>query len=87
MTEASGGKHTEMDLVREIWEEIRYIRQKLDDHIDDEGHTLNSVRKDIAEIRENISTHKTKLGMISAGLSMIVAGLITWIFHFLDISR
>jgi len=71
----------ENDMLKEIWEEIRYIRRKLDDHIDDEGDSLVSIRGDLTKIKEEITAHKTKIGMISGGLSMFVAALITWIFH------
>ena len=66
------------EVFHEIMEEIRHIRKRLDDHIDDEKKQLDSMQKDIARTREDIASHKTTVKMITFGVSVIVAAFISW---------
>ena len=70
-------------MFHEIMEEVRHIRKRLDDHIDDEKDQLNSLQKDVSKIREEMQGHKTRLGMIASGLAMFVAAVISWIMSHL----
>ena len=68
-------------MIQQIMEEIRYIRTRLDSHINDEETDFKELRKDIARIREETSAHKTRLGSITSGIAAVVAGVISWIVY------
>jgi uncharacterized membrane protein YidH (DUF202 family) len=55
-----------------ILEELRYIRKRLDDHVDDESINL-------AKFREDLSSQKTIVAWIATGVTIIVAGIVNWI--------
>lgn len=70
-------------MFHEIMEEVRHIRKRLDDHIDDEKDQLNSLQKDVSKIREDMMGHKTRLSIISSALAVFFASAISWIMsHF-----
>ena len=64
--------------LHQIWEELRHIRKRLDDHIDREDKDLSVVKSDISLIREHMAAHKTRLGVISAGISIAIAAFVSW---------
>lgn len=68
----------EEEMLHLIMDEIRYIRQKLDGHIEDENRSVDRVRKDISEIREELAQYKTKIGVISSSVAVVVGGVISW---------
>ena len=70
---------TEVDMLNQIWEELRHIRKRLDDHVDREDQDLSAVKRDISSIRENMAAHKTRLGIISAGISIAIAAFVSWL--------
>lgn len=78
---------SDVAMFHEIMEEVRHIRKRLDDHIDDEKHQLNSLQKDVGRIREEMQGHKTKLGVIASGLAMFVAAVISWVMSHLGINK
>ena len=69
----------DVDMLNQIWEELRHIRKRLDAHVDREDEDLSAVKRDISLIRENMATHKTKIGMISAGISIAIAAFVSWL--------
>ena len=71
---------TDAAMLIQIWEELRHIRKRLDDHVDHEDANLDSVKRDISAIREDMAAHKTKLGIISGAISLFVAAVISWFF-------
>lgn len=73
----SRGHETEM--LNLMMEEIRYIRQKLDEHIADEDKSVDRVRREIGEIKEELAQYKTKIGIISGSFSLVVAAFVSWI--------
>jgi len=75
----------EQEMLNLIMDEIRYIRQKLDAHIDDEDKSVERVRKDISQIREELAQYKTKIGIISSGVALFVGGIISWIVSHMGI--
>ena len=76
----------EVEMFETIMEEIRYIRKRLDDHIDEEkssdSRNFGDIKADIHRVREEmasrLSNHETKLGVISSGIALIVAATISW---------
>ena len=73
---------TDAAMLIQIWEELRHIRKRLDDHVDHEDDAMDSVRRDISAIREDMAMHKTKLGILSASISVAVAAVISWFVTF-----
>ena len=67
------------DMIHEIMEELRHIRRRLDGHIDDEKDTLGELQRDVSKIREEMAGHKTKLGIIAAGISIAIASFVSWL--------
>ena len=74
-------------MLKIILEDIRGIRRRLDDHIDDEGKSIRVVQKDISKIREEMAGHKSRLAMISGMISVVVAGVVTWIASHLGLPK
>lgn len=72
-------------MIHEIMEDLRHIRKRLDDHIDDESKVLDGMRKDVSKIREEMAGHKTKLGIIAGGISVGVAAMVTWVLSHLGV--
>ena len=66
-----------------VMEELRHIRKRLDAHIDDEKHTVQSVQRDVSKIREDMAGHRVKLTGITSLIAVIVSGFIAWIFNHL----
>lgn len=77
----------EQEMLHLIMDEIRYIRQKLDAHIETEDESVERVRKDIVEIKEELAQYKTKIGMISSAVAIVVSGIATWIASNLGIGK
>lgn len=69
----------EEEMLHLIMDEIRYIRQKLDSHIEMEDESVERVRREIVEIKEELAKYKTKIGMISGSIAVIVGGAISWL--------
>jgi hypothetical protein len=69
----------EMLMLETLKDELRYIRDKLDKHIEDQRMDFEKVHASIAEVREETRTHKTKFAAITGALVLIATGVITWI--------
>ena len=65
----------------QIMHEVRYIRTRLDSHVDAEDRDLGEIRRDVAKIREEMATHKTKLGMITGSIAAGIAVVVSWISY------
>lgn len=66
------------DVQNLILEEVRNLGRKLDQHIKDESHEFASIRKDINQLKIDSALNKERIGLFSAGISTIVAGV--WAF-------
>jgi hypothetical protein len=64
-----------------IASELRYIREKLDHHIEDEEKSLHKVRDDISKLKEELAAHKTKVGIMSSGLAVAITAGLTWLMN------
>ena len=69
---------SDADMLKQIWDEIRYVRQRLDDHIEDEDKAVTSMRRDMTTIREEMSGHRVKIALMLSGVGIAVTGLFTW---------
>lgn len=81
----------EAEILRQIWDEIRYVRKRLDDHVDDEDNAVESLRSDISGVKdeltgvkEEISAHRVKIGLMLAGLTLAVTGIISWLANYMS---
>jgi hypothetical protein len=61
-----------VELTKQMFEEIRHIRRRLDEHIDDESKTL-------ADIHGKLSGHAARLGAISGGIAVVTAAVVSWL--------
>ena len=68
------------DMLKHIMDEIRHMRSRLDDHIDDQNSHYRCVQKDMSKIREEMAGHKIKLSGITAGIAVFVTALVHWLF-------
>jgi Flp pilus assembly pilin Flp len=62
-----------------VRDELRYIRKRLDDHIDEEGSTLTSIESKISRIREEMGAHRVQVAGLAGFVALIIAGLVTWV--------
>lgn len=62
-----------------ILHELRYLRKRLDDHVDDEDNSVVAMRKDIEGIKEELSTHRVKIGLALTVITAAFTGAMTWI--------
>ena len=68
------------EMFRVIMEDMRHIRKRLDSN--DSDH--QSIRLEVAKIREEMSGERVKMKGITAGISLFVAGIVTWIIAHLS---
>ena len=66
-------------MLDQIMHEVRYIRARLDAHVDDEDKDLNDIRREVSKIREEMSAHRTKMGFITSAIAAGIAVVISWI--------
>ena len=72
--------YTDIEMFRIIMEDVRHIRQRLD--ANDKDH--QDIREAMAKIRVQNAGDRVKLGGITAGISLFVAGIMTWIITHLS---
>jgi uncharacterized membrane protein YdfJ with MMPL/SSD domain len=75
MTDIQNKHLTDGEMFRVIMEDMRHIRERLD--ANDDAH--QSIRKEVAKIREEMSGERVKVRGITAGISLVVAGIVTWL--------
>jgi hypothetical protein len=74
---------TNQEMLDYIAAEIRYIRDKLDHHIEDETDNQRKVRDEITKLKEELAEHKTKVGIMSSGLAVAITAGLTWFMNML----
>ena len=72
---------SEQQVLDHIREELRYIRKRLDDHIDDEDATLKGIVKELSRVREDQGADRVKVAGIAGFISLLIAGTVTWILN------
>ena len=71
------------DMLKLILEDIRGIRQRLDTHIEADGKSLRCVQRELSNIREDMAGHRVKITGITAGIALVVSGVVAWVFSHL----
>ena len=77
-------KVSDAEMLRLVLEEVRYVRQRLDTHIEDEDDSVKSMRQDISTIREEMSGHRVKIGLMLAGVGVAITSLFGWMVKHID---
>lgn len=68
-----------IEMLEGLKEEIRYIRQRLDKHIDDQHTDFERIYEEISRVREETRAHKTKFSILASFIAVVVAGFVTWV--------
>ena len=71
---------SERDMLTHLLEEVRAMRTRLDDYIDDRHTRDRCVQRDISKLREEMVGHKVRLTGITAGIAIVVTAAIHWVF-------
>jgi len=74
----------EDDMLDKIWDELRYVRAKLDGHIDRNAQDFKEIKDDVAEVKTEIGGHKIKLGLIFTGIGSVLAAIVAWASNHVD---
>ena len=77
-------KEEEGVMLQQIWNELRYVRNKLDTHVDQNNKDFKEVKDDVASVKTELSGHKLKLGLMFSGIGLVMAGLISWFVNHAD---
>lgn len=66
------------DVQRLILEEVQGIRSELRQHIREESDEFKAIRKELTDQKVDFALVKQKVGIFSATVSAIIAGLVTF---------
>ena len=77
-------KLEEEAMLQQIWNEIRYIRGKLDEHVDSNDSDFARVKEDVAAVKSELSGHKVKLGIMFSAVGIAMSGLVAWVVNHVD---
>jgi len=66
-------------MLRQIWEEIRYVRKKLDAHVESNEEDFTLMKNDFTDIKSELSGHKVKLGVMFSGIGVVMTGMVAWV--------
>ena len=77
-------KLEEEAMLQQIWNEIRYIRGKLDEHVDSNDSDFARVKEDVAAVKSELSGHKVKLGIMFSAIGLAMSGIIAWFVNHVD---
>ncbi len=82
MTSEEFEKQSEAVMLKMIWEELREVRRRLDDHITNEAESRQSdfteMKGEMSKLREEMAGHRTRLHTISAGIAVVLATAVSW---------
>jgi len=71
-------------MLQQIWDELRYVRQKLDTHVDQNKEDFTRIKDDVASVKTELSGHKLKLGLMFSGIGIVMTGFVAWIVNHID---
>ena len=74
-------KEEEGVMLQQIWNELRYVRTKLDTHVEQNDKDFKEVKEDVSSVKNELSGHKVKLGIMFSGIGLAVAGLLSWVVN------
>ena len=72
------------EMLQQIWSELRYVRQKLDDHVQANEASVTRLKEDMSAIKSELSGHKVKLGLMFSGIGIIMSGIVAWLVDLAD---
>ncbi len=62
-----------------IIDDLKYLRTRLDNHIDDETDKLNQIRRDVTCVKLQLEGHKGKIATFTASIAVIISAIATYI--------
>ena len=77
-------KAEEEVMLQQIWNELRYVRGKLDEHVDSNDADFAKVKEDVAAVKSELSGHKVKLGIMFSGIGLAMSGIVAWVVNHVD---
>ena len=77
-------KAEEDAMLQQIWSELRYVRGKLDEHVDSNDADFAKVKEDVAAVKSELSGHKVKLGIMFSGIGLAMSGIVAWVVNHVD---
>ena len=77
-------KQEEEVMLQQIWHELRYVRQKLDSHVDSNDSDFEKLKEDVAAVKSELSGHKVKLGIMFSGIGLAMSGIVAWAVNHID---
>ena len=77
-------KEEEGVMLRQIWEEFRYVRKKLDTHVDQNDNDFKDIKEDVESVKNELTGHKIKLGLMFSAIGVALAGVVSWLVNHVD---
>ena len=77
-------KQEEEVMLQQIWNELRYVRGKLDEHVDSNDADFGKLKEDVAAVKSELSGHKVKLGIMFSAVGIAMSGLVAWVVNHVD---
>lgn len=77
-------KQEEEAMLQQIWNELRYVRGKLDEHVDSNDADFSKLKEDVAAVKSELSGHKVKLGIMFSGIGLAMSGIVAWFVNHVD---
>jgi hypothetical protein len=71
------------EMLQQIWNELRYVRGKLDSHADQNQAEIAEIKDDVAEVKDQLTGQKVKLGLILTVFGLAVTGTVSLIVNHL----
>jgi hypothetical protein len=78
------GVMPQAEMIKQIWDEVRYVRAKLDSHSRENKEEISGLKEDVGSIKQQITGHKIKLGLIFSGIGIAITGLFALVIKHLD---
>ena len=66
-------------MLKQIWEELRYVRKKLDTHVESNDNDFKDVKEEVSKVKSELTGHKIKLGLMFSAIGLTLAGIVSWI--------
>jgi hypothetical protein len=65
-------------MLKIVLEEVRYVRQRLDDHVDDEDNSVEAIREELTKMREEIAERRPTNRFIDGSVIVMIATIVSW---------
>ena len=74
-----GQKVTQTEMLKQIWDEVRYVRKRLDDHVDPNDEEIALIKKDIGSLRTDLAGQRVKIGLMFSGIGIAITAMGGWL--------